>query len=552
MKKILTIVCCLIATLAVGAQDFESAADAVKNMGVGWNLGNTLDANNQSAGQTDPAKDSFWGQAGLDSENCWGQPTTKPGLLKMMKEAGFGAVRVPITWYNHMDASGKVDAAWMARVRQVVDYVLDQGMYCLINVHHDTGADDSGKSYHWIKADGAVYAATKARFEYLWRQIATEFRDYGQQLLFEGYNEMVDGKSTWNEPANKTDGYKAVNDYARSFVSAVRSTGGNNTQRNLVVNTYAASNSPAAMAALELPEQAGHMAFQIHSYPDWQSESHARQLVDNLVSNISSGLMSKGAPVIVGEYSTYSVWPERDWYDVNRQVALYAMDYFVRQTKAAGIATFYWMGLSDGANRSLPVFSQADLAETITKAYHGAEFEGKYPSVGDLQLEYHVEYTGPWQELNLYSGAPVKLTDYKGLRLELKERPAAGALQIKVYGEGSRETGYPLSANASTTVYFESAKTGGSVARVTLQTMAGTAEATVVKAALIKADGSETPTDVSVFWGCTLTQNAVTPTGISDARKSLPVAAVYNLRGLPAPKPSKGIYIQNGRKIAVR
>lgn len=79
----------------------------------------------------------------------------------MIREAGFGAIRVPVTWYNHMDIDGKVNAAWMARVKEVVGYVLSQGMYCIINVHHDTGADSSGKSYHWIKAQEATIPPTR-------------------------------------------------------------------------------------------------------------------------------------------------------------------------------------------------------------------------------------------------------------------------------------------------------------------------------------------------------------------------------------------------------
>ena len=76
-------------------------------MGVGWNMGNTLEANDQSVSHN-PSDDAYWGQQGLESETCWGQAVTKPELIKMMKEAGFGAIRVPVTWYNHIDKDGKV------------------------------------------------------------------------------------------------------------------------------------------------------------------------------------------------------------------------------------------------------------------------------------------------------------------------------------------------------------------------------------------------------------------------------------------------------------
>ncbi|MDE7086184.1 MAG: cellulase family glycosylhydrolase, partial [Prevotella sp.] len=214
--------------LQPGVVEFETATEAVKNMGLGWNLGNTLDANSQKV--YDITQSNYWGQQDVTSETCWGQFTTQPALLQMFKDAGFGAIRVPETWYNHIDSNGNVDAAWMKRVREVVDYVVNAGLYCIVNVHHDTGADGDGfKS--WLKADATSYANNKARYENLWRQIAEEFRDYDQHLLFEGYNEMLDSYNSWcfatfNSP-NKYDAagalkaYQAINNYAQSFVDVV-------------------------------------------------------------------------------------------------------------------------------------------------------------------------------------------------------------------------------------------------------------------------------------------------------------------------------------------
>ena len=298
MKKTLLLLCgMLVLGTQAKAQDFETATEAVKNMGVGWNLGNTLDA-------------SSGGKQGLESETYWGQPVTKPELMKMMKEAGFGAIRVPVTWYNHMDTSGTVDEEWMKRVHEVVDYVIDQGMYCIVNVHHDTG-----DGTQWLHASTTTYEKVKSKYEYLWKQIANEFKDYDQKLLFESYNEMLDDENKWNEPATD-DGYKAINNYAKLFVNTVRKTGGNNKNRNLVVNTYSASSTANAMKALELPEESGHIIFQLHSYPDWQNESNAKSIVDNLISTIKTNLL-KRAPVIIGEYATFRTWPQ-NWIIIKR------------------------------------------------------------------------------------------------------------------------------------------------------------------------------------------------------------------------------------------
>lgn len=532
-------------TLQSQAQDFESAKDAVNNMGVGWNLGNTLDAVNWEG------TDGWTWSSPSEHEQGWGQPVTKPELMKMMKEAGIGAIRVPVTWFQEMDADGKVNDAFMKRVHEVVDYVIDNGMYCIINIHHDTGDHD----LHWLVADGSVYSSVKAKYEYLWEQIATEFKDYDHHLLFESYNEMLDSKNTWNEPSDKTDGYNAINNYAKSFVSAVRATGGNNAERNLVVNTYSASNSPAAMKALELPEESGHIIFQIHNYPDWQSESHARELVDYLISTIKTNLMSKGAPVIVGEYSTFCVWPERDWYYENREVALYAMDYFIKKTKEEGIGTFYWMGLSDGMARNEPYFNQPDLVETITKAYHGDDFEGIYPTKeissetvvyeGEKQLEWGDAIQFPaslFSDLDNTSTLEVTYTeqfdqfsgDEANSYLQFWYSDWSSMINFTADGEAISET---LEVNK----FYNSVS--GTEHTTVFAFDADTFQKFKSKGMLFQGHGI-------------LLKKAVLKAGTTGIKAPKAIAAddapIYNLAGQRVTKPAKGIYIKNGKKYIVK
>ncbi len=547
-KKLLICISILFMSCAAFAQSFESAKDAVKNMGVGWNLGNTLDANDASKTWTTTAQ----------HETCWGQPVTRPELMTMMKEAGFGAIRVPVTWYQEMDADGKVNDAWMKRVKEVVDYVIDNGMYCILNVHHDTGAD-SNTFKSWLKASNNSYKANKDKYEYLWTQIAETFKDYDEHLLFEAYNEMLDENSTWNEPQNKTDGYKAINDYATSFVTIVRKTGGNNKDRNLIVNTYSASSTPNAMENLDLPEETGHIIFQIHSYPNWQSKSNAKNEIDNLISNIKTKLL-KRAPVIIGEYATFTTWPsDIDYYNTNREVALYAMDYLIQETKKAGVGTCYWMGLSDGTYRTLPVFHQPDLAQTLIKAYYGSTEGYKYPTVDDFDIVYDITYEKLWGEAFLYGAStPLKLSDYKGLRLELDKDSYKEKLQVKLYGKTDGKEDYiPVSGTVTTVNFSDSQdKIGDAISRITLQTTIEDAQTVkVMKATLIKADGSESNCDISVFWGCTVSSEATPkPTGISattiktDSRND----AIYNLQGQRIQNPQKGIYIRNGKKYIAK
>ena len=548
MKKILLLVCSAMVCTSIHAASFETAKDAVKNMGVGWNLGNTLDAADASKTWTTTEQ----------HETCWGQPVTKPELLKMMKEAGFGAIRVPVTWYQEMDKDGKVKDAWMNRVKEVVDYVIDNGMYCIINVHHDTG---DGKQ--WLHASTTTYNNVKANYEYLWKQIAEKFKDYDQKMLFEAYNEMLDDNNHWNEPGSN-DGYKAINSYAKSFVTTVRNTGGNNKDRNLIVNTYSASNTANAMKALELPEQSSHIIFQVHSYPNWKNESNAKNEVDILIKNIKENLLNR-APVIIGEYATFTTWPSTiDYYATDKKVALYAMDYMVKQTKENGIGTFYWMGLSDGEARSLPAFHQADLAQTLIKAYYGSTDGFKYPTTDDFQTVYSVTYDSQWGELFLYgdwnSTAALKLSEYTGVRLEMDD-DYAGKLQFKIYGDktGSsyKEDYIPLTAGSKTSeATFDAAKVGSNVYRITLQALEEMPSLTakISNVSLLKKDGTEESGKVSKGWGCEVTSESMSKTAIRTLlfNKTTNDGAIYNLQGQRMTTPRRGIYIQDGKKYIAR
>ncbi len=354
----------------------ESAAQAVLNMTPGWNLGNTLDSyaawlgNNQS-----PEK----------YETAWGQPVTDAHLFAAVSDKGFRGMRIPVTWYQHIDEAGRVDEAWMNRVQEIVDYVLRAGLYCILNVHHDTGAHDAS----WLRADANVYNQNHERFENLWRQIAERFADYDERLLFEGYNEMLDNNNQWNQPKSLAD-LQYVNSFAQSFVNAVRATGGKNLYRNLVVNTYAGAHGKDVLAGFVVPTDPcgnqNHLAVEVHSYDPWNwvnvytmtwtAECH-REL-ESMFADLSTYIIAKGYPVIIGEYATNGEGektinkdstPEqkaeagRHAADMNRLCLRYSA------------ASFYWMLLIDGPDRSERTFkwSMEQVADSIVSVYRRYE-----------------------------------------------------------------------------------------------------------------------------------------------------------------------------------
>ena len=570
-KRLLTISMIAASVATMQAQSFETAQEAVTNMGVGWNLGNTLEAH---AKKPNPDLDSYWGQEGLESENDWGQPNTKPEVFKMMKEAGFGAIRIPVTWYNHMDKDGNVNAEWMARVKQVVDYALAQDLYCIINVHHDTGADEAGAHVSWIKAEGANYDKNKSKFEKLWLQIATEFKDYDQRLLFESYNEMLDKYSSWNyATSNKSggyneteamDAYKAINDYAQSFVNVVRGTEGNNGVRNLVVNTYGAccggkwgSNElpMGPIREMKLPEDvtSNHLIFQIHSYPGLKPNNLAtiKSQVTTMMSDLKTILAAKGAPVIVGEWGTLDDDSDVN-YNNNKANYLEFCKHFVTEAKNNGIITFYWMGLSDGSNRSLPVFHQPDLAETIVKAYRGSTEGYKYPVRSDIigDIVTVVDFKQVWSEVYLYNNT-INTNTYKAIELELDAAPESGVLKFKVYKSNGDGVNVDITT-AKSKMSFTSAM-GNNLQKVTLQCFSNTYQTKVKSAYLVKNDDTKEQLYLTPFWGCSVDETVITAINpIVYGKTNDDNHQIYNLQGLRVDNPQRGIYIKNGKKYIAK
>jgi len=328
--------------------------------------------------------------------------------MHMLRQEGFRAIRVPVTWYPHMgkitietkEIDGEyrptwdqstwtgtdVDPVWMARVKEVVDYVLAEDMYCILNVHHDTGTS----STHWVVASEESYNANNARFKALWQQIAETFKDYDGRLVFEGYNEMTDSFDSWcfasygsparYDAAAAAASYKAVNSFAQDFVDVVRATGGNNAKRNLCVNTYACCNGEGTwnnhliepVKEMKLPNDSveGHLMFQVHYYPTFYSLSAGKSSADALINVLKNNLISKGAPVIVGEWGSGEVNGDTSGaisYNNKRSDWLAFSEYFVSKAKENGIATFHWMGISEGQDRAVPQFTQKDLADAIVK-----------------------------------------------------------------------------------------------------------------------------------------------------------------------------------------
>lgn len=372
-------------TITAGSDSFENASSAVDNMRVGWNLGNTLDSN---SGDTTNMWIEWWTAGTVKNyETAWGQPQATQELIDMFKDAGFGTIRVPVTWYPHIDDDGNIDSDWLERVHEVVDYVIDDGLYCILNVHHDTGAANT----HWLIADGDTYSNVKEKYSKLWTNIANEFKDYDEHLLFEAYNEMLDSYNSWCFASYATstyynstvaaDAYAAINNYAQTFVDAVRATGGNNAERNLIVSTYGgcsgegtwSSHLPDPLKQLTIPtdDAEDHIISEVHMYPTLQATAEATmESVTQCFNSIKTNLVSKGVPVVIGEWGTSDSGGD---YSDNTEVFAEFAQQFVELAKDYGYATIFWMLLSDASDRSVPQWTAPEIKDAIITGYYGED-----------------------------------------------------------------------------------------------------------------------------------------------------------------------------------
>ncbi|MBP5269184.1 MAG: cellulase family glycosylhydrolase [Ruminococcus sp.] len=276
----------------------KNAKQTVADMGLGWNLGNSLDS---YSGTTIGSN-----RGSTSSETAWGNPATTKAMIDMVKKSGVKTVRVPVTWYEHMDpVTYKIDETWMNRVEEIVDYVLEDDMYCIINVHHDTG--EKG----WLKANSTNLQTKKAMFTSIWEQVSDNFADYGDKLLFEGFNEILDESSNqWWIPSSEA--CPIANDLNQIFVDTVRSSGGNNAKRNLICNTYCGGANYEITSQYVLPKDTisdrliveAHVyqpfEFTHESYPNITSWTNSP--LDNVLDNLNRTFSQKGIPVIIGEF----------------------------------------------------------------------------------------------------------------------------------------------------------------------------------------------------------------------------------------------------------
>lgn len=328
----------LLAIISIQSRAMEHDVDAqtwCKNVVMGWNLGNSLEAEG--------------------TETSWGNPTTTAAMIKAIKGEGFNAVRIPVRWGQHCDMSTMtIDEKWLSRVKEIVDWCLAEDMYVIINTHHDL----------WLEhyPTNAKKTELNEKLGKLWTNIATAFADYDGRLAFAGLNE-VNAEGNWGLTPTQ-ENHDVTNSFNQTFVDAVRATGGNNAQRNLIVQSYRC-NPTMGLTNLVVPTDPtpNRLSVEFHYYDPYSYCSGAagsynywgiafsdkgtvtpdgnEKSLANFFLTIREKWWEQGLGVVIGEYgcSCHYTTADKATQEANMQ---YYMKCLVSEARKNGFAAFVW------------------------------------------------------------------------------------------------------------------------------------------------------------------------------------------------------------------
>ena len=275
-----------------------------RNLGAGWNLGNTFDA----------FDDLFIGND-LRLESYWCGIKTSREMISAVHAAGFRSIRIPVSWHNHVDSDFQINAAWMDRVQEVVDWCMEEGFYIILNTHHDVDP-------RFYYPDSQHAESSEKYLTAIWSQIAERFRDYDEHLILESFNEprLKDSNvEWWLNPLDPRciDSAKEISRLNQVFVSTVRAAGGMNAVRYLMLPGYDASVDGALSQYYVLPTDtvedrlmvSGHaytpyeFALNLKGTKSFSAASRSdRNSVSSFMDRLYRTFVAKGIPVVLGEY----------------------------------------------------------------------------------------------------------------------------------------------------------------------------------------------------------------------------------------------------------
>lgn len=357
----------------------ETKGDSVafsQNLMPGWNLGNQLEASSN----------------GTPSETAWGNPVITEKLIKTVKAQGFKSIRIPVSYLSKIGAGPNytIDSKWLDRVQEVVDMCINNGLYVIINVHGDGYYTVNGG---WLLCGepASEQKTIKAKYEKVWEQIAKRFKNYDEHLVFESMNEVFDG--SYNIP--KTEYYDNINAYNQIFVDTVRSAGGKNNKRYLLIPgwntdinyTTGDCDSYTLEAKFVIPNDSRIM-ISVHYYSPWEfcgdeekdtfykwgdtikkfvKPRQNESLVNRQFDKLYNSFIKNGYGVVIGEYGAI----DRSSKDKsNTTYRAYFAEYVNYAAHQRNIVTVYWDNGYNG-NHGFAIFNRSKCTVTQPEIVKG-------------------------------------------------------------------------------------------------------------------------------------------------------------------------------------
>lgn len=355
-----------------------TSTELVKEMGLGWNLGNTFDSC-----QADRDGDGTVNETAKDGnepdETLWGNPKTTKKLFENLKNDGFKSVRIPITWRDHTGAGPdfKITDNFMDRVEEVVNYALSCDMYVIINMHHDGGTDTEQGA--WILNAATDYDGVLARFKAIWTQIAERFKGYSDKLLFEDLNEVG------FDSLDAKEGKVILQNLNQEFVNLIRKSGGNNDKRHLLVGGYWTDIAESCKDFSMPKDDSNRCILSVHYYTpsefcifgnnkEWGTEAEIKEL-NSKFKLLKTNYIDKGIPVIIGEYGCVKGVEESSY--------VYWCESVAKQCSDLGIASFFWDN-GEVYNRNEYKWTIEKLVGALNKATSGENYTPEIDKSTDL------------------------------------------------------------------------------------------------------------------------------------------------------------------------
>jgi len=358
--KATTIILSLLSMTTLGTWAQPTAQQWNSEVKAGWNLGNQFECS--APGQDAESMAIGMADNSINAETSWGNPVVTKKTIKAVKEAGFNAIRIPIRWQCHITnpQAMSIDKAWMARIKQVVDWCLAEDLKVIINTHHDKWLE--GRPTYQYKDEN------NQKLALLWLNIASEFAAYDYRLAFAGTNE-VHVRDNWGKP--DAENLAVQNSYNQTFVDVVRATGGNNQKRHLIVQTYVCNPDFGLNGGFIIPtdiEGNGnrYMSVEIHYYTPWDYAGECKyyfwgepykqygeaspsneQTMRDFMARVKTTWADKGLGVVIGE------WGVTDHYtggqaDIIHDNMTYYCRTLVSEARKHGFSTFVWDNNSFG------------------------------------------------------------------------------------------------------------------------------------------------------------------------------------------------------------